>query len=661
LQVFRTSVAGRQPNTTVSTNSQYINAGGLALNMPDQILYTSDGTNLLVVGANAPSYSVSGGNVSINSAGVFVSNTTGVVNAAIYIATANIGLTSTANLTFASGSKIIDSTGSQGTVGQVLTSNGVGNVYWGTVSGINTAAQYTWTNTQIFNSNLTVNSGFFVTGNSTSLITIGGTTGRGTITLGQSSANQTIYIGGGTLASGNKLSITMGALNGSGTTTAIAIGTVTANANCTVTLAGQTTLFPGGGQVNSGAINYSFSLSQFPATWTDTFGTSNINSLYMNYFATQTLASLNTYNVTNLFGTYFQNPANGTNITTTNKYAVGCDSFYIANSTGLGISLTANSTLVNASSLNVIYQTNTATLFVTTSANLASSNVIANTAGVFVSNTTGVVNAAVHSVGTSFIANSTGITTTGYVNVAAGQVVSWNNDSGISRSAAASLSLGNGTQNDSSGTLNLTKLYATGSINVSTTFTANSTLVNTAAINITGQTNTATLFVTTSSNLASSNVIANTSGVFVANTTGVVNAAIYTATANVTVGNATQNVVITNAATTFSNSIITGFLANVNLQSVTAYTLANTDSGKILEINNTAAATVTLPNSAPAGFTCTIVQVNTGNVTFANAAGTTFFHRSTGANTGGQWALATVYVRSNAGAAAVWVLGGDTA
>ena len=84
MQVFRTSVAGRQPNTTVSTNSQYINAGGLALNMPDQILYTSNGSTLIVVGANAPSYSVSGGNVSINSAGVFVSNTTGVVNAAVH-------------------------------------------------------------------------------------------------------------------------------------------------------------------------------------------------------------------------------------------------------------------------------------------------------------------------------------------------------------------------------------------------------------------------------------------------------------------------------------------------------------------------------------------------------------------------------------------------
>jgi hypothetical protein len=60
MQIFRTSVAGRQPNTTVSTNSQYIAAGQLALNMSDQILYTSNGSTLIVVGANLPYLAVSG-------------------------------------------------------------------------------------------------------------------------------------------------------------------------------------------------------------------------------------------------------------------------------------------------------------------------------------------------------------------------------------------------------------------------------------------------------------------------------------------------------------------------------------------------------------------------------------------------------------------------
>ena len=110
---------------------------------------------------------------------------------------------------------------------------------------------------------------------------------------------------------------------------------------------------------------------------------------------------------------------------------------------------------------------------------------------------------------------------------------------------------------------------------------------------------------------------------------------------------------------TFSNSQITGFLGNINTQTAN-YTLANTDTGKIVEMVNAGATIITLPNTTPQGFNCTIVQAGAGNVTFSNAAGTTFFHRSTGANTGGQWAMATLYVRSNAGGAAVLVLGGDT-
>ena len=46
------------------------------------------------------------------------------------------------NVWFTAG--ITDSTGTEGTAGQVLTTNGAGNVYWSTVSGggsINTSAQ----------------------------------------------------------------------------------------------------------------------------------------------------------------------------------------------------------------------------------------------------------------------------------------------------------------------------------------------------------------------------------------------------------------------------------------------------------------------------------------------------------------------------------------
>lgn len=94
IQIKRTAVAGRTANTTDSGNSQYINAGEFALNMPDGILYTSDGSTLIAVGAN-------------------------VVNQAV-----------TGNLTV----KAIIANGSLGTAADVLTSNG-SSVYWTPAAG----------------------------------------------------------------------------------------------------------------------------------------------------------------------------------------------------------------------------------------------------------------------------------------------------------------------------------------------------------------------------------------------------------------------------------------------------------------------------------------------------------------------------------------------
>jgi len=52
IQVKRTSTTGRTANVTNSGNSQYINAGELALNMADGILYSSNGSALIEVGSN---------------------------------------------------------------------------------------------------------------------------------------------------------------------------------------------------------------------------------------------------------------------------------------------------------------------------------------------------------------------------------------------------------------------------------------------------------------------------------------------------------------------------------------------------------------------------------------------------------------------------------
>jgi hypothetical protein len=109
-QVKRTSTTGRTPNTTNSSNTQYINAGELALNMTDKILYTSDGTNLILVGSNTTSLNVTGN--------VTLSTTTG-----------------------------ISANGTYGTANQVLTTNGTA-VYWAAAAaGVNVASSYAFTNT----------------------------------------------------------------------------------------------------------------------------------------------------------------------------------------------------------------------------------------------------------------------------------------------------------------------------------------------------------------------------------------------------------------------------------------------------------------------------------------------------------------------------------
>lgn len=71
----------------------------------------------------------------------------------------------------------------------------------------------------------------------------------------------------------------------------------------------------------------------------------------------------------------------------------------------VGSSFTANATLVNAAAINITGQVNTATLYATTSANIASA-VQANSTGIF---TTGTVNGAIVSVGNSVVANTTSL------------------------------------------------------------------------------------------------------------------------------------------------------------------------------------------------------------------------------------------------------------
>ena len=110
---------------------------------------------------------------------------------------------------------------------------------------------------------------------------------------------------------------------------------------------------------------------------------------------------------------------------------------------------------------------------------------------------------------------------------------------------------------------------------------------------------------------------------------------------------------------------LSGYLAKLNLQTGTTYTIDTAspgDRGKIIDHSNASSIAVTLPATAPAGFSCTYVQSGAGQITFASTGSGTLVNRQSHTKTAALNAMVSLYVRANSGgSAAVWVLGGDTA
>ena len=106
---------------------------------------------------------------------------------------------------------------------------------------------------------------------------------------------------------------------------------------------------------------------------------------------------------------------------------------------------------------------------------------------------------------------------------------------------------------------------------------------------------------------------------------------------------------------------LSGYKGNINAQTGTTYTLVAADSGKVVTLSNALGITLTLPNSLPAGFVCTVIQNGSGQVTFSAQASGTLNNRSSHTKTAGVWAMCSLYVDSNGGTNPVWILGGDTA
>ena len=465
-QAKRTNVSGRQPNTTGSyvTNSQYIAAGEFALNMADGILYSSNGSAVITVGANQVNQRITNSITidndknlywkTVNSSAtvglrqqnddnfVFYSTNTSYGARAVYSIYANSDTSAFSfqvPITFNANVTKLPANGSTGSAGYVLTANGSGGIYWSSpgAASVDVTAQYNWTNLHTFSANVSF------TGNG-----IGIATNTGAIYLGGiSDANWKIGRNTNVVTKWRYTNNSIDIITANSNLEGMSIGLVNGNSYFETGYLG--TFIASNVTIGNTSSNSTINSTAFSGTANNS---TNLNGQPASYYTNATNISTGTL-------PYAQIPANIVNTT---------GSFTLSGNTTLAGTNTAISSNVNITG---------------TFLNVASSFVV-NSTGAY---HTGTINAASHTVGTSTIANSTGVYT-GIVNA-------------TTHSSGA-------------------------------TFTANATLVNAAAINITGQTNTATLFVTTSANVGTA-VIANSIGV---TTTGFVNAVSVVNSASHTVG-----------------------------------------------------------------------------------------------------------------------------
>ena len=108
-----------------------------------------------------------------------------------------------------------------------------------------------------------------------------------------------------------------------------------------------------------------------------------------------------------------------------------------------------------------------------------------------------------------------------------------------------------------------------------------------------------------------------------------------------------------------SDGVVTYGAISTNAQSVTSYTLVLADQGKIVELSNAAAISLTVPTNAsvafPVGTQILLASTGSGQVTVSGNVGVTI-NSSNGLKLRSQWSVATLIKR----ATNTWLLSGDT-
>ena len=107
-----------------------------------------------------------------------------------------------------------------------------------------------------------------------------------------------------------------------------------------------------------------------------------------------------------------------------------------------------------------------------------------------------------------------------------------------------------------------------------------------------------------------------------------------------------------------NNFTLGGFEGVINNQTGTTYTLATTDLGLTVFLDNASPITLTVPNTLPAGWNCLIAQKGAGQVTVSAAASGNLRNYDSHTKLAGQYATASILIESNAGTAPeIWFQG----
>ena len=127
---------------------------------------------------------------------------------------------------------------------------------------------------------------------------------------------------------------------------------------------------------------------------------------------------------------------------------------------------------------------------------------------------------------------------------------------------------------------------------------------------------------------------------------------------DVTITSATTNDVVYFNGSAWVNKYVQAIPTTTNAQTGTTYTPVLSDAGKIIEISNSSAITLTIPTNAsvafPVGTQITILQTGAGQITVADPSGGTL-NATPGKKLRTQWSSATLLKR----ATDTWVLIGD--